>query len=121
MSLRPRRTSRATRATVKVATDTDTDDTSDTSDTSDTGEIDPAVQWALDYTGGSGGAASGEPIKIGVASNVSFFPEIEEGAEIAADFVSEQLGGIDGAHRTDHLPRRHRRRRRHLRRPVRQR
>ena len=92
-----------------ATTEADATDTGGTSEAADTGETsepgdttgggadaDAALAWALDYTGGSGGAAAGEPIKIGVASNASFFPEIEEGAEIAAEFVSEELGGVDG-------------------------
>ena len=94
-------------STTTVAADTaDTGETGDTaadsSGQADTTEADgdadadAATAWALDYTGGPGGAATGEPIRIGVASNASFFPEIEEGAEIAADFATEQLGGVDG-------------------------
>ncbi len=78
----------------------DTGETSAATDTADTAEsdtdADAALAWALDYIDGAPGAATGEPIKIGVASNASFFPEIEEGAEMAADFVSEELGGVDG-------------------------
>ena len=93
-------------STTTVAADTgETGDTeadggtgaqADTTEPGDDADADAATAWALDYTGGSGGTATGEPIKIGVASNASFFPEIEEGAEIAADFATEQLGGVDG-------------------------
>ncbi len=55
-----------------------------------------ALQWGLDYTGGPGGEASGEPIRVGFANNTSFFPETADGAELAMDFINEELGGIDG-------------------------
>ncbi len=81
-----------------ASTTSDTGETNDSGEASDTGEsgvADAALQWGLDYIGGPGGAATGEPIKIGLASNASFFPEIEDGAQLAADFINEQLGGID--------------------------
>ena len=36
---------------------------------------DELVQWALDYTGGTAGAASGDPITIGYVNSEDYFPE----------------------------------------------
>ena len=57
---------------------------------------DPALEWALDYTGGPGGEATGEPIRLGIATNTSLFPQVGDGTDVAVEFVNEQLGGVDG-------------------------
>jgi branched-chain amino acid transport system substrate-binding protein len=54
------------------------------------------TQWALDYTGGKAGEASGDPIKIGYVNQESFFPEATIGIDAAVDFANKELGGIGG-------------------------
>ncbi len=41
--------------------------------------------WALEYTGGTAGAASGEPYKIGYVNQEDFFPENTIGINAASD------------------------------------
>jgi branched-chain amino acid transport system substrate-binding protein len=53
-------------------------------------------QWALDYTGGSPGAASGTPITIGYANQEDVFPEATIGIDAAVEYVNAELGGIAG-------------------------
>jgi len=55
-----------------------------------------ATKWALDYTGGKAGAASGEPIKIGYVNQESFFPEATIGIDAAVEFANKELSGIGG-------------------------
>ncbi len=69
---------------------------SSTSDTAGASDADPALLWALDYTGGPGGEAAGEPIKLGIATNTSLFPQVGDGTDVAVEFVNEQLGGVGG-------------------------
>jgi branched-chain amino acid transport system substrate-binding protein len=77
--------------------DTDIAEAPATSDTAaDENSADPALQWALDYTGGPGGEATGEPIRLGIATNTSLFPQVGDGTDVAVEFVNEQLGGVDG-------------------------
>ncbi|MDH3754024.1 MAG: ABC transporter substrate-binding protein [Acidimicrobiia bacterium] len=66
--------------------------------TTGTGPVDPddAIRWALEYSGGVGGEAAGETVKIGLANNTSFFPEVDDGALLAAQFANDELGGVDG-------------------------
>jgi branched-chain amino acid transport system substrate-binding protein len=54
------------------------------------------VQWALDYTGGTAGEASGDPIKIGYANSEDFFPENTVGLNAAIAFINAELGGAGG-------------------------
>lgn len=56
------------------------------------------VQWAVDYTGGKKGVASGDPVKIGYVNSEDFFPENTVGIEAAVDFVNNELGGVAGGH-----------------------
>ncbi len=52
--------------------------------------------WALDYTGSPGGAAAGEPIRIGYANSEPFAPESTLGVRAAVEFVNAELGGAGG-------------------------
>jgi branched-chain amino acid transport system substrate-binding protein len=55
-----------------------------------------ATKWALDYTGGKGGEASGDPFVIGYVNQEDFFPEATIGINAAVEFANKELGGIDG-------------------------
>jgi len=59
-------------------------------------ELSPEVQWALDYTGGTAGAATGDPVVIGFNIFEDFFPTIRPAAEATAALINSELGGIDG-------------------------
>ena len=89
-----------TDAGTAVTTESDGTETGDEPPSSDsdgeTGETNAALQWALDYTGGPGGEAAGDPIVLGMASNTSLFPQVGDGTDLAVDFVNEQLGGVGG-------------------------
>jgi len=52
--------------------------------------------WALAYTGGTAGAASGDPIKIGYANSEDYFPEGTIGIAAAIEYVNAELGGAGG-------------------------
>ncbi len=72
----------------------------DTTAVSDSGmSLEGAIAHALDYTGGTAGAASGDPIKIGYINEeggTPAFPESTIGIESAVKYVNESLGGADG-------------------------
>lgn len=58
-----------------------------------------SIAHALAYTGGTAGAASGDPIKIGYVNEeggTPAFPESTIGLESAVKYVNESLGGADG-------------------------
>jgi branched-chain amino acid transport system substrate-binding protein len=92
----------------KKATTTDTAKTADTTPVATTpvssGEVTTTVssagdelnKWALDYTGGTAGAASGDSIKVGYANDEDFFPENTIGIEAARDYINKELGGAAG-------------------------
>jgi len=52
--------------------------------------------WALDYTGGTAGAASGDPIKLGYVNQDALYPEATLGIEAAVEYVNAELGGAAG-------------------------
>jgi branched-chain amino acid transport system substrate-binding protein len=52
--------------------------------------------WAMEYTGSPGGAAEGEPIRIGYANSEPFAPESTVGVRAAVDYVNAELGGAGG-------------------------
>ena len=52
--------------------------------------------WALDYTSGTAGEASGEPIKLGYVTQEVSFPEASLGIEAAVEYVNAELGGATG-------------------------
>ena len=52
--------------------------------------------WALDYTGSPGGAAEGEPIRVGYANSEIFAPESTVGVRAAVEYVNAELGGAGG-------------------------
>ena len=61
------------------------------------GGNDTAVnQWALAYTGGKAGTATGSPITIGYANQEDVFPEATIGIDAAVKYANAELGGIDG-------------------------
>lgn len=55
-----------------------------------------ANQWALDYTGGTSGIATGDPIKFGYVNSEADFPESTVGLNAAVAFVNAELGGAAG-------------------------
>jgi branched-chain amino acid transport system substrate-binding protein len=57
------------------------------------------VDTAVAYTGGPGGAASGDPIKIGYVNQeggTPAFPEASVGADSATWLINQYLGGVGG-------------------------
>ncbi|HVU72665.1 MAG TPA: ABC transporter substrate-binding protein [Mycobacteriales bacterium] len=60
------------------------------------GAVDDNNAWALAYTGGTAGAASGEPYKIGYVSQDNFLPQATVGANAARDYINAELGGVGG-------------------------
>lgn len=52
--------------------------------------------WALAYTGGTAGAASGDPIRLGYVNQEALFPEATLGIEAAVEYVNAELGGAAG-------------------------
>ncbi len=60
------------------------------------GAGDELNKWALDYTGGTAGAAAGASIKVGYANDEDFFPENTIGIEAARDYINKELGGAAG-------------------------
>ena len=79
-------------------------DTTAAAETTVAGDTTPATDaadgeanaWALDYTGGTAGAASGDPIVIGYVNQESFFPESTLGLNAAVEYVNAELGGAAG-------------------------
>ena len=58
---------------------------------------DPTLnEWAIDYTGGKAGKATGAPFKIGYVNQDSFFPEATIGVNAAVEYANAELGGADG-------------------------
>ena len=55
-----------------------------------------AVQWGIDYVGGTAAEATGDPIRIGYASDGNLFPDSVVFADATADYINKYLGGIDG-------------------------
>jgi branched-chain amino acid transport system substrate-binding protein len=60
------------------------------------GNDDIANRWALDYTGGTASAASGDPVTIGYANQEDVFPEASIGIDAAVAYANAELGGIGG-------------------------
>ena len=54
------------------------------------------VAWALEYTGGTAGEATGEPIRFGYANTEALLPEATVGVKAAVAYVNAELGGIGG-------------------------
>lgn len=52
--------------------------------------------WALEYTGGTAGAASGDPIRLGYVNQEALFPEATLGIKAAVEYVNTELGGAAG-------------------------
>lgn len=52
--------------------------------------------WALAYTGGKAGKATGDAIKIGYVNQEDLFPEASIGINAAVKYVNEELGGAGG-------------------------
>lgn len=55
-----------------------------------------ATKWLLDYTGGPGGEAKGEPYRIGFAHSNDAFPEGNQAAKAAIELINTKLGGVGG-------------------------
>ena len=53
-------------------------------------------EWALNYTGGTAGESSGDPIKLGYVNQEALFPEATLGIEAAVEYVNAELGGAAG-------------------------
>lgn len=53
-------------------------------------------KWALDYTGGTAGAAAGDSVKVGYVNQEDFFPENTIGINAARDYINKELGGVAG-------------------------
>ena len=53
-------------------------------------------EWALKYTGGKEGAASGKPVLIGYVNQEDFFPENTIGLNAAIKYINTELGGAAG-------------------------
>lgn len=71
------------------------------SGSADGGFTEEQIATGVEYTGGTAEAADSslEPVKIGfinVDGGVPSFPESTDAAQVAAQFVNEHLGGIDG-------------------------
>ena len=76
---------------------------SDSSSTSGTdGSSDTTVatatsnEWALAYTGGTEGEATGEPVRVGYVNQESLFPEATIGLMAAVDYTNKELSGFGG-------------------------
>jgi branched-chain amino acid transport system substrate-binding protein len=54
------------------------------------------TDWALQYTGGKAGTASGTPFNIGYANQEQLFPEATIGLDAAVKFANAELDGVDG-------------------------
>jgi branched-chain amino acid transport system substrate-binding protein len=52
--------------------------------------------WALEYTGGTAGEASGDPIRIGYANSEPFAPEATIGIKAAVEYANTELSGAGG-------------------------
>src|SRR5262245_12932344 len=52
--------------------------------------------WALAYPGSPGGAAQGDPIRVGYANSEIFAPEATVGVRAAVEYVNAELGGAGG-------------------------
>jgi branched-chain amino acid transport system substrate-binding protein len=70
--------------------------TSGATSTTANAAADELNKWALDYTGGTAGAATGDSIKVGYANDEDFFPENTIGIEAARDYINKELGGAAG-------------------------
>lgn len=58
--------------------------------------VDEATEWFIDYTGGTAGAAEGEPYRIGFAHSTESFPEGDQAADAAIELINSELGGVGG-------------------------
>ena len=65
-------------------------------DSSTSMSVEEATEWFLDYTGGTAGAAEGEPYRIGFPHSSAPFPEGDEAAEAAVELINSELGGVGG-------------------------
>ncbi|MEI7617623.1 MAG: ABC transporter substrate-binding protein [Actinomycetota bacterium] len=64
--------------------------------TTASGAADELNKWALTYTGGTAGAATGDSVKVGYANDEDFFPENTIGINAARDYLNAELGGAGG-------------------------
>ena len=87
--------------TEETETTTDATDATDDAEATDGTEAEstgasPELEWALEFTGGPGGEATGEPIVIGTAGTDDFFPNPPIAEELIVEYINTQLGGVDG-------------------------
>jgi branched-chain amino acid transport system substrate-binding protein len=66
------------------------------SESSDTTAPKISNDWALAYTGGTAGAASGDSVKIGYVNQEALFPEATIGLKAGVDYINAELGGVGG-------------------------
>ena len=64
--------------------------------TADTTPGEDLTAWALDYTGGTAGAAGSDVVKIGYVNQEDYFPENTIGLNAARDYINAELGGAAG-------------------------
>jgi branched-chain amino acid transport system substrate-binding protein len=89
-------TSGCTESSKSTTTDSTGTPTSSDSASSTAGDATAVNRWALEYTGGTAGAANGTPIKIGYANQEDVFPEATIGIDAAVKYANAELGGIGG-------------------------
>lgn len=67
------------------------------------GKDSPENKWALTYTGGAAGTASGDAFKIGYSNQEDVFPEASIGINAAVKYANAELGGM-GGHKIELVP-----------------
>ena len=88
-------TTEAPASTEASSTEVPTGSDASTSTVAEAGPSAP-VQWGIDYIGGTAAEATGDPIRIGYASDGNLFPDSVVFADATADYINKYLGGIDG-------------------------
>ncbi len=79
-----------------VTTQTNAPGVTNSTGASTGGADSPENKWALTYTGGTAGAASGADFKIGYSNQENDFPEATIGLNAAVAYANAELGGIGG-------------------------
>ncbi len=62
----------------------------------DLSHLDELTRWAASFTGGPGTDTEGAPIRIGYVHDAEMAPLHLSAAIAAADYVNDELGGVDG-------------------------
>lgn len=89
-------TAGSTKSSEAPSTTASTPGTAGESTTTVSSAGDELNKWALDYTGGTAGAASGSSVKVGYVNQEDFFPENTIGINAARDYINKELGGVAG-------------------------